>query len=160
MPRKFTPEQRIAKFWEKIDRSGGPNACWPWTRAKYSTGYGAVMWLSELTPAHRIAFYLEHDRWPEPCALHRCDNRPCCNPAHLFEGTKADNSHDCVTKGRAKGQPQGESHRDAKLTEDDVREIRHLHEVGVGQRELGRHFGVDHRTIAALLNGKTWKCVN
>ena len=40
----------------------------------------------EMALTHRIAFLLEHGRWPTPCALHHCDNRPCVRWAHLFRG--------------------------------------------------------------------------
>lgn len=159
MPRKYTPEERVSSFWSKVDQSGGPDACWPWIGGKYPSGYGAVVWHGlGVRSAHRVAFFLAHGHWPEPYALHRCDNPPCCNPAHLFAGTAADNARDKVAKGRDNS-PRGEHQNSAKLTEPYVREIRHLTTLGVGQRELGRRYGVDHKTIYSIVVRRTWRHV-
>lgn len=96
-------------FWSKVDRSGGPNACWPWTGKKTRTGYGALT-----TPiggrsgsTHRSAYILTHGHPPAGLVVcHRCDNRPCCNPAHLFAGTQRDNLLDMVAKGRTNHSPE------------------------------------------------------
>jgi hypothetical protein len=50
--------------------------------------------------AHRVAWSLHHGREPERWILHHCDNRRCCNPAHLYEGDVGDNSRDKVQAGR------------------------------------------------------------
>src|SRR5262245_419100 len=86
------------RFWVKVTKGKG---CWPWSGRMNEAGYG-YFWLDgkpEL--AHRVAFFLKHGRWPEPCCLHTCDNPPCCNPAHFFEGTNLDNALDRTVKNRA-----------------------------------------------------------
>jgi len=80
----------------------------------------------------RIAFALEHSRVPEKCILHICDNRLCCNPDHLYEGTKSDNLIDAYTRDRVPG----------RLLEEDRTEAVRLHATGL----------YSHATIAKLYN--------
>ena len=161
----FTPEQRVAAFWSKVDRRG-PEECWPWKAARHPAGYGTFWNGARLVKAHRHAWTLLVGPIAEGlCALHRCDNPPCCNPAHMFLGTDADNQRDARAKGRAVDPPptpRGESQHLARLTEADVREIRRLFQRGhreFGSRGLARRFGVDRGTITAVIKGLTWKHV-
>lgn len=97
------------RFWEKVDRRS-PDECWPWLgRARTSFGYGAfAIGRDRANRAHRIAWELTNGPVPVGLsALHRCDNPPCCNPAHLFLGTQADNIADMVAKGRHR--PRGKA---------------------------------------------------
>lgn len=87
--------------------------------------------------------------------LHHCDNPPCVNPAHLFLGTNADNVADKTAKGRGRG-GRGEAHRNAKLTADQVREIRELAASGLTQREIAARYGVRHTAIGKILRGERW----
>jgi len=99
-----TREDRAAvRFWKRVDSSGGPDACWPWTGPYFPSGYGSAGKGYPDQYAHRTAFILSRGRRPapeKPCVLHSCDNPPCCNPKHLWEGTQADNSHDRDAKSR------------------------------------------------------------
>jgi hypothetical protein len=88
------------RFWSKVDRRG-PEECWPFSRV-HDPGYGQF-WLTPTQPvgAHRMAWELTNGPVPAGAyVLHRCDNRPCCNPGHLFLGTHQDNMDDMVHKGR------------------------------------------------------------
>lgn len=90
-----------ALFWTKVDRSDGPDACWPILGFRDKDGYGQARLNGRKYRAHRLAWELAFGPIPGwTQVLHHCDNPPCCNPAHLFLGTQSDNRWDCVTKGR------------------------------------------------------------
>jgi hypothetical protein len=77
--------QAIAKFWEKVDKSGGPDACWPWRGRCNKDGYGHVFIGGKSDKrAHRVACSLmgKHQP-PDTVADHLCRERSCCNPAHI-----------------------------------------------------------------------------
>jgi hypothetical protein len=75
--------------------------CHVWTGRTNEFGYGKFSMRGAEHRAHRVAFFLAESRWPDPCALHRCDNPACVRRDHLFEGTKKDNSADMVAKKRS-----------------------------------------------------------
>lgn len=102
--------------------------------------------------AHRRAWRLTYGPIPPGlCVLHRCDNRRCVNPTHLFLGTHADNNADMAAKGRA---AQGAGHYRAKFSEADIVEI--IESAATG-RSLAARFGVSESTIAKIRNGRRWK---
>lgn len=97
---------RIARiyFWSKVDRSRGPDACWPWAGKTDRDGYGRAYVYGHHFLAHRYALEQAAGKSiGEAHALHHCDRPACCNPAHLYEGTPIDNVRDRVIRGRGKG---------------------------------------------------------
>jgi hypothetical protein len=97
--RKANPEQR---FWKHVDRSGEPDACWPWIGGTSHNGYGRFWLDGHTVPASHYAYEIGIGPVPPGMlVLHHCDNPPCCNPTHLFIGTQLDNVHDRDAKGRA-----------------------------------------------------------
>lgn len=102
-----TPAER---FWAKVDKSGGPNACWPWTAHRLPAGYGTMGMGGHNTRhalAHRLAWIIENGWIPKGMlVLHYCDYPPCVNIRHLYLGTKVDNSRDAYLRG-APRKPHG-----------------------------------------------------
>lgn len=157
-------------FWNKIDQSAGPDGCWPWLRSLSGDGYGHCGFLGEQL-AHRVAYRLVRGKIPdEKCVLHTCDHRPCCNPKHLFLGTRLENNKDRDNKGRtARGdqhgsrthpecRPRGEKHACAKITDAQVGEMKALYASGNwSYRSLGRRFGVSHTEVGDVINFKIRK---
>lgn len=93
---------RENRYWTKVDRSGGPHACWPWLGHIQKNGYGGVTFLRVRQHAHRVALRIADGSPPDgkPWALHHCDNRACCNPLHLYWGNSQDNVDDCKSRNR------------------------------------------------------------
>lgn len=154
-PVKFTPEQ-IARFWGKVKKTDG-DSCWEWQGClSTNTGYGNLTIERKSRSSHRVSFEMNHHAIPpKMCVCHRCDNRKCIRPDHLFLGTHADNMQDQRLKGRG---PQGEKNGGAKLNWQLVAEIRELGPKTKGaHRKLGRAFGVSATAIKDILIMKTWK---
>jgi hypothetical protein len=111
LPRPPRPPQPTDedRFWQQVD-VGEDDACWPWTgHSLDGRGYGRFTFHGRQRKAHQVAWEMTHGpilRQPGDtsyhgtCALHHCDNPPCCNPSHLFLGSHRDNMDDMVRKGR------------------------------------------------------------
>lgn len=148
------PEEFIAKFWSLIDRRE-PDDCWPWLGTLTISGYGQISFgprgAAKSLRSNRLVFFLSHGHWPDN-ACHSCDNPPCCNPAHILDGTKAENQHDKRRKGRA---AKGERIAQSKLTDAGALAIR----AGKGNRsakELSAEFGVSTVVVYRIWNGDAW----
>lgn len=143
-------------FWSYVDKSNGPDACWHWTRCLNSAGYGCAYNGKRTISASRLAWIYTHGDPGELHVLHHCDNRLCCNPAHLWAGTNSDNVADKVKKGRVPPMAGSKNPR-AKLREDDVPEILRLYrESGLSQSKIAKMFGVNQQSISNVVTGKRW----
>ena len=123
-------------------------------------GYGKISVNNRRVGTHRLAWEITYGPIPGGLdVLHNCpggDNPACCNPAHLWLGTQADNQRDMVAKGRHRA-PRGERHRNAKLTEAQVLETRRLYAGGgFTMTALASRFGVHQTTVSLILAGRRW----
>lgn len=137
-------------FWDRVDVRG-PGECWTWKRSTVAGGYGRYRGDS----AHRISYRTAHgDIPPGMFVLHRCDNPPCVNPAHLYAGTPAQNMADRSERGRAPVGPA--SAHWAKFTDEQVRAIR---ADTRSSNVIGRELGADGQTILDIRNRKSYRWV-
>ena len=150
----------------RVDSSGGPNACWPWTGPTTYQGYGHICATEagskKQSPrtVHSVALELFSGGRPEGAyALHICDNPTCCNPAHLYWGTHEQNVADKVARDRC-AKMSGEAHPLAKLTRAQVEELRARyiprHPVH-GSAAMSRELGLSESAVRRAITGGGWK---
>lgn len=137
------------------------SGCHEWQAGTYRSGYGAICIDHKMLYAHRVAWEIANGKIPDGLHVcHKCDNRLCVNPDHLFVGTNADNMADAVAKGRMKSKSFGSNNKLAKLTDDNVRVIRDMYARGdYSYRELSILFGVDYSIIRRVIRRERWKHV-
>lgn len=143
-------------FWSKV-AIAGDDECWLWQAGSFSDGYGAYRFRGTLWKASRVAWTITNGDIPNGLwVLHRCDVPACCNPAHLFTGTPADNMQDRDAKGRT-SRISGSERWSSKLTESDVITIRERYAAGgVTYYVLADDYGVTFQNIWHIVHRKTW----
>ncbi len=181
-------DKDIARFWSKVDRSAGPDGCWPWTGRCDRKGYGRFQLARRDHRTQRVALAID-GRDPGPLyGCHHCDSPSCCNPAHLYAGTQFDNMRDCVSRGRhvaprgeangartkpwrlargddngARRHPEalarGEANGNSRLTAVKVCAIRERAAAGCAQRDLAQEFGVGYSTVQDVVARRSWKSI-
>lgn len=187
-----------SRFWEKVNKSGRVvrpelGRCWEWIASTDRKGYGQIMCATATGSkapqrAHRISWMLHHVELPELCVLHRCDNRLCVRPDHLFLGTVGDNNRDMYAKGRgcvhgfttesriaaSAKLPRGDSHYSrtnperlargerhglTQLTEEQVKSIRVKRKAGARLRDLAVAYGISEPAVSAIATRRNWRHV-
>lgn len=134
------------------------SGCWKWSGRLTPSGYGRFRMQGKDVTASRYFYEILVGSIPEGLFVcHKCDNRACVNPDHLFLGTKKDNALDCIAKGRHRP-TRGVDRPAAKLTDEKVREIRRLYRKGDGPY-LASQFGVSTGVINNIVARKAWRHV-
>jgi len=140
----------------EIDPSTG---CWNWTGVISPNGYGRIKWCQKNHGVHRAA-YLTLLGKPIPqgfSVLHKCDNKRCLNPSHLYIGTQKDNVADREERTRSY---KGSGNPNARLNEDDLVQILRMGQLGLRHKDIAQIFGVSRATISQFLQGRTWRDFN
>lgn len=138
------------RFFEKVKKG---NECWTWMASKNNKGYGKL----DQRYAHRISWEIHNGKIGEGLEVcHSCDNPICVNPRHLWLGTHKENMRDSVKKGRMfiPGL-KGEDHGRAKISENDVLNIRKLWPSKT-QVQIGAIYGISHGAVSNIVKRKTW----
>lgn len=159
MSKKATPES----FWARVHKTK-KTACWNWNGSTNSTGYGSLTYQGQAATAHRVAAYLSGlvpdikaptTRKGGGFILHTCDNRRCCNPAHMRVGSYTENQLDAYAKKRRRVF-KGEAHANARLTNKQAEKIRALYADGMSQDKIAALYGVAQNTISLIVRGLSY----
>jgi hypothetical protein len=151
-------DQTKRRFWSRVLRRKD-DECWTWLGSKDRLGYGDLHFKGKTESAHRVSYILAYgDIRNGLHVLHSCDNASCVNPKQLRLGTPADNTQDKMERGRHNYRPHsGQDNGNAKLTQEQVDEIRRLRAKGYLQSTLAEMFGVHQTAISLILHRKNWK---
>lgn len=161
-----THESAAERFFAKVDKTAS-HGCWLWTACCFDNGYGAFRFNQKQVKAHRFSYELINGPLSDELrACHRCDElyprkdltyKRCVNPEHLFAGTQSDNIRDCFNKGRQR-ERRGIISNFAKLTEDEVRQVRTIYARGdISQQDVGILFGLTQTAVSLIIRRVNWK---
>jgi hypothetical protein len=142
------------EYWYNVS-APNEDGCMVWMRGKTAAGYGVLTYRNSRWYTHRLAWYLTYGDIPEKMSVcHKCDNPPCCNPEHLFLGTKKDNSQDMAEKDRS---PHGERNGQSRLKEEDVRGIHELRLNGWTLDRIGKRYTIGIPSVYKIIVGQRWR---
>lgn len=147
----------IKAFWANVSIKG-PNDCWIWSGKPDAGGYGRMMYHSKRKQAHILAFEFNGGKLSKrkPCVCHTCDVKLCCNPRHLFAGSKTDNNRDRHNKGRT---CRGDAHGNTKVPDSLVMRLRIRYSIQKHKKQLFRgcqqlwaiEFGMSSATMSRII---------
>ncbi len=138
------------RFWSKVKKLEGKDACWEWQIAKDKNGYGKFFINGVTERAHRVIWKLIYGLIPNKSwVLHKCDNPSCVRPDHLFLGNAKINAQDAFQKGRRHPPTQ-------RLNIEDIKAIRKDNRL---QREIAKDFGISQVTGSHIQIGRMWKSI-
>lgn len=175
----LTPE-RQTEFWSRVNRA--PDGCWEWSgsvnsitptdkRMNPKNGYGVFAVGGHVFNAHRVAASIGLEDFNSALfVLHKCDNKRCVRPSHLYMGDQKQNFTDAVSRKRnylgsdesrqyQRQVTSGEGNPKARLTGAQVLEIRrrYIGRQGISQAELAKEYGVSQGQIGRIIRGENWR---
>ncbi len=134
------------RFWSKVEKG---ECCWEWVGNRNNWGYGRIRIKGKFSQAHRVSWEIHNGPIPEGLlCLHKCNNRPCIRPDHLYVGTQKDNMRDMSKAG---------NHNLSKLTWAIVEEVRQLNTQGVSKSKLAEVCRVSRTQMDNIIHNKQWK---
>lgn len=146
------------RFWAKVNVAAADD-CWEWQASTSKNGYGCFKVDGRVEGAHRFAFFLVNDRYPAAgnVVRHSCDNIRCVNPKHLTEGSKSENYADFLERGSTENLGRhGAANGHAKLTAEQVAEIRSRISRGETNVKIAKDFRVGHAAVSKIRTSKSW----
>jgi len=154
---ELTVEQR---FWLKVNIRGEGD-CWIWLPSRNNHRYGRFGKDHKIEKAHRVAYILTKGDIPDGLEVcHSCNNKICCNPAHLYLDTHRGNMIAAARDGlMSRGSHHHSVNTSSILTESDIPDIRRMHTDGYSLRKIAYRFGVSHETIRNVVSGRSWSHV-
>ena len=154
------PKETISledKFWYFVDVKGEDD-CWEWTGTLYRQGYGRFYHRDTVeVKSHRVSFLINFGEIPlDSLIYHKCNNRKCVNPKHIYAGSITSNMEDLSSSGVLKG----EKNSQAKLTEELVIKIREEYfHTFENTRSLAKRYNVSQPLISKIVRGISWSHV-
>lgn len=131
-----------------------PNSgCWLWLGHVKRDGYGQIRYEGKQTRAHIASYKMYKGPTNGLFVCHKCDQRSCVNPDHLFLGTPSDNTQDCIKKGRF-NRPKGENHVNAILTKEIVLEIVNS---TCRRKIMAMKYNISEAYVSSLRKKRKWK---
>lgn len=146
----------MKRFWEKVNIILDKDSCWNWCAGLRSRGYGAFKYNKKTMLAHRVVYILLKRLDPNLLVCHRCDNKLCVRPSHLYQGTYSDNMQDCLLRHRF---ALGSNHGNAKLSENQIKQIKNKIKLGQSCYSIAKEYEVSKGTILHVKWGIIWKHV-
>lgn len=149
----------LARFFKCVGFPIKKDGCWEWSGLENTNGYGRFSYKDEHRLAHRVSYQIFFGEIPTGYMVcHKCDNRKCVNPSHLWLGTQSENLRDAVKKGRmVSPDTRAEKNGNRKLNWAKVRDIRSLHSRGMLKSHIAQLFKVSPSTVGNIINNEIWK---